>query len=412
MRSDRFVTFFCLVKKPLFDERFEGGNHRSLNITDNVTALTDDNGEPEPELDEFGRLVPRNKKPAEPIEKHKWPPCFCDKHATEYVLDARSGMFYHAGCEFFYDPKSKLYYGSKQQRYFSHLENSTCQYVPVENGEHGATVQAMTVEPEVILDTSARPVSSSSASTATIFINLKTKKLPAKKKSQQIKHSRDSLGSTETTASTSITLAPSSSAVAKQHCANIGKWEERRQELATTTTAAVPPALMTTTTTKSGAPVCLLCKRKFQSLEQLARHEAVSQLHKDNLLLHQAKTAESLTSTASATQYVDRARNRRELHGTTTDTNSMVAATITAGLIVANHQAVGSSIHDATDNTDTASFDPLGAQNVGRKMLQGMGWTNEAEDDSKRPTQHGITKEWDRIESSMNRAQNQQRRYR
>ena len=342
--------------------------------------------EGQPGLDEFGRLVPSVKKPIALPKKEEWPPCFCDRHAVDYVLDARSGMFYHADCEFFYDPKSRLYYGNKQQCYFRHVENSTRQYVRVD--DQGSSAAVMSSEPEAILDPKSRPTS---AGSSTISIKLKTTKFATKKKTQNTKHTRESLGSasTNSTCNTVVTSAASTTA-SKEHTQNIGKWQERRQELA----LAPPTCTATPATTKVGEPVCLLCKRKFQTIEQLRRHEEISQMHKDNLV--RAKNAEQ----QQAKQYVDRAQNRREMHGSSGFETVLLPAT------VMDPTNTFASLPEAPA-LDT--FDPLGAQNVGRKMLQGMGWTHDKPEGNAQ-AREGISKEWDRIEHTMGKAQSQRGR--
>lgn len=343
-----------------------------------------DGHQSEPEYDEFGRIVPRTKKQEIP-KKSEWPPCFCERHSVDYVLDVQSGMFFHAGCEFFYDPKSKLYYGNKQQSYFRHVENSTCQYVPV-TGEGGISAPQASVQPEAILDPKLGSTSASGA-TAAISIHLKTKKLPTKKV-QHIKHSQASSDSKNMNVH-SDRATPLTKPMAKQDSQNIDKWQERRQEL--TTENCVPKIAAT----KSGDPVCLLCKRKFKSLEQLQRHEQLSQMHKENLLRFKSTEPPVLA-------YMDRAQHRRELHQNTTTDLLVAASDLQTGFSAIEASEQIKSMVSVSEQVPT-NFDPLGEQNVGRKLLQEMGWKERAHNESS--TASGLVKEWDRIEYTMSRGQ-------
>jgi RNA-binding protein 5/10 len=58
---------------------------------------------------------------------------------------------------------------------------------------------------------------------------------------------------------------------------------------------------------------CLLCRRKFTSMDHLKRHEALSQLHKDNLSKSSSNTSGGVEE--GGVLYRDRASERRALHG-------------------------------------------------------------------------------------------------
>lgn len=344
----------------------------------NIDTATHDK-QPDPEFDEFGRSIPAKKASDATSIRQEWPPCFCDKHAADFVLDTRSGMFYHAISSFFYDPKSKLYYGNKQRLYYRFDEADNRRFVAVE--EQDTSTRVDTSEPEAILDPSNRPSSSSTSST--ISIKLKTKKLPTTKKFQSTKHPR-----------AASAIATSSAALPKEVAQTIGKWEERRQEQEQEPVPTGP----TTARTKDGEPVCLLCKRKFPTIDKLKRHEQVSQLHRDNLL-----RSKKLEPVATATQYVDRAHNRRSLYGDA-ETVSSSTITSTTGTVC----SMAESGIAPTGDPVSEAFDPLGSQNIGRKLLHGMGWSQDYSDRSSQ-THGGISKEWDRIENNI--TSNQQRIY-
>jgi hypothetical protein len=299
------------------------------------------------------------------VAKHKWPPCFCDKHAGDYVLDSRSGMFYHNDTDFFYDATSRLYYSNKQKLYFRLEEGPMRQFVSLQTD--GQSSQS-TSEPEGLFSRKER-----SGSKAIIAINLKTKKLAARK-SQVIKHPpRDSLGSHSTESSSTASLP-------KLQAAYINKWRARQQE-------PDIPSASELLTTKTGEPICLICKRKFKNPEQLVRHEKESQLHQDNIL--RLDTAEK-----RKTPYVDRSRIRRDMYGEGPCSSVLGPSAL---------PTIGDTLEVVTSlpaDTDQHLFDPLGSQNVGRKILQEMGWTKDKSDQTEQ-THQRLTQEWDRIESNM-----------
>ena len=74
---------------------------------------------------------------------------------------------------------------------------------------------------------------------------------------------------------------------------------------------------------KPKKPVCLLCRRKFASFKHLAKHEAESAMHRENLAKRQhhhprplpPRGAAGGADTTENGQYRDRAGERRGLHG-------------------------------------------------------------------------------------------------
>ena len=89
-------------------------------------------------------------------------------------------------------------------------------------------------------------------------------------------------------------------AVGRKPAAQLEKWATKRQELKGEKTQSQPPALpppqppqsqLTTATAATGLDqgvsqfadltqmCCLLCKRKFQTIEEIQKHERISKLH-------------------------------------------------------------------------------------------------------------------------------------
>jgi RNA-binding protein 5/10 len=80
-------------------------------------------------------------------------------------------------------------------------------------------------------------------------------------------------------------------AVGRKPAAQLEKWATKRQELKGETAVHVPVAVAVAATATAGEQgvsqfadlnqmCCLLCKRKFQSLEEIQKHERMSKLHK------------------------------------------------------------------------------------------------------------------------------------
>lgn len=228
-------------------------------------------------------------------------------------------MFYEPLSDFFYDPKSKLYYGNKTQAYYSYDPTQKSPFVKV----------------------SDVPVTTASTDSTVVAQDNKPK-IAIHIKSKSFKKNK---------------LPPVPSKEQQKYQADMSKWENRQQEIKEPDVA----------TTSKGEPVCTLCRRKFKSMEQLRYHERASQLHKDNLAKEEASS------------YVDRAAQRRTLHGD--DVAALPSATLDKPAALPT---------EAVKPQDT-----LNESNIGHKMLQKLGWKKEDRD-----TRHStLVKDWEKIES-------------
>mmetsp|Transcript_1445 Transcript_1445/g.3593 ORF Transcript_1445/g.3593 Transcript_1445/m.3593 type:complete len:261 (+) Transcript_1445:749-1531(+) len=252
-------------------------------------------------------------------------------------------MFYHASTEFFYDPKSKLYYGNKQKAYFRYCVGENPPFQELVNND------AAEKESQEEDDAKALPEKK------TIAICLKTKLLPETSREEEKVDEK-----TEQKVALSRTQ--------KTHAENMSRWLERGKEDSESNVLL---------RTKSGQPVCLLCRRKFQSAEKLHRHEKLSDLHKTNL----AKKKEM-----AAQLYRDRAQERRMLHG-------------------ADAPAIFKKVEETVEPRKAEAANPednLGASNIGNKMLQKLGWKSGSSlgRNFGESTLGGeIQKDWERIEA-------------
>ena len=335
---------------------------------------------------------------------------------------------------------SKLYYGNKKGAYFSYNETVDPPFVPVQQ-TITTTAEATSAQQD---DSGGRDVASSASridqggsaspsilATDPVLIlpnnNITTGGMnAASKPSIAIKLSTKKLGKKKPiSAATSPQLSNKDPKV-KKELADIEKWTEKQVELKqerhvslgqpTKQSTCVPVTAATTgdvasnqklvKTTSKGEPICVICKRKFGSVEKLQRHEQQSELHKQNLKkLEQAKqksnasyndnTTASDASTKrkqapthapneSIQQYEDRAQKRRDLHGPIDSTITGITPDVAR--------------REIAQNGGSLPVDTLGKDNVGHQLLQKLGWNaeNVATGGTASDT---IRKEWDQIEA-------------
>ncbi|KAI8141338.1 hypothetical protein BJV82DRAFT_173548 [Fennellomyces sp. T-0311] len=120
---------------------------------------------------------------------------------------------------------------------------------------------------------------------------------------------------------------------------------------------------------------CLLCQRKFKTLQDLQRHQQVSELHKKNLQdpvcvgkaqmkIRYVKTeAEQAEERATEQSYRNRAAERRQAYGQPEKP------------ALPTFQRPNPRPVRPVDKTSSASVEtPINDDNVGARMLQQMGW--------------------------------------
>jgi RNA-binding protein 5/10 len=298
----------------------------------------------------------------------KWPPPF-DTDGAAYVFDAVSGMFYEAMADFFYDPKTKLYYGNKQKVYYT--------FQPGEDPPFSALAPSEGIEVTALSESNGPKPEAKKK----IAISLKTTVLPGESDSttrELTKNPKDAKKAKS---------APPTNRPPKQHAVNMEKWSERGKEIREGSDAPTkdPP------TTTKGQPICLLCRRKFASVEKLKQHEELSALHKENLQKEKEADAEKEQEAMASMEYRDRALERRIMHGP--DTASLPALPRDLDAPAAREADV------------VRPEDNLGASNVGNQMLQKMGWKSGASlgrnaGSGVSSAEEGqLVKDWEKIES-------------
>lgn len=226
-------------------------------------------------------------------------------------------------------------------------------------------------------------------------------------------------GASEACSSKPSTPKHSTSAATKRLANDISRWNRKQSELQQSTLSAEP---VSTADPKAPDPnsvtakelsdadlasydykdreriACLLCQRKFKSIDTLHRHEAESQLHKDNLasteLCRQAvakileSTAEQTTNPddsrvgvastcdavlASVPTYRDRASERRAVFGA--DTPSKHNDTDPRTKFYDGPLAKVSASYEIEATPQSAPEKPIDSDNIGSKLLAMMGWS-------------------------------------
>ncbi|KAI8452906.1 hypothetical protein BY996DRAFT_4583894, partial [Phakopsora pachyrhizi] len=196
----------------------------------------------------------------------------------------------------------------------------------------------------------------------------------------------------------------------KKMVANIQKWNSKHQEISNPNhTEEVQQESNSTQEAGSANEddysdfnrmTCLLCQRQFKSVEDLSRHNSLSNLHKGNLQSDKLRRAAKLRKAASLRAG---ANNTNLLTGTKTTTVMTTTATVTATTMAApaapkytDRAAARREVYGQPDAPDSdkhqakkARYEPaplppqppaqpdkdgIQSTNVGSKMLEKMGW--------------------------------------
>ena len=290
------------------------------------------------------------------LEACEWPPCF-DTNGPAFVFDSRSGMFYESRSDFFYDPKSKLYYGNKKGAYFRYDDSKSPPFVEVHKVAPAATDAAADVATGLAGKSPESPTDPTEPKGKTVIaIKLKSKKPKGVEDAKPI---------------------PLITKAQKDHVANIEKWSEKRVEIESSEGnsnkfPSEPPQTVTETpssetskivTTAKGEPICTICKRKFPTIEKLRLHEKVSDLHKQNILKLAADTEKR--KLVPSTEYQDRAKKRREMHGADPT-------------MPPPKSGVGAASMETSSSLRATTAENLGSDNIGNQLLQKLGWKGES----------------------------------
>mmetsp|Transcript_340 Transcript_340/g.762 ORF Transcript_340/g.762 Transcript_340/m.762 type:complete len:378 (-) Transcript_340:442-1575(-) len=324
-------------------------------------------------------------------------------------------MFYEPFSDFFYDPKTKLYYGNAKKKYFRYdgdAEGGKGRFRPIGgeegNGGEGGGGDAVSGVATAALGggestKNATPTPGSAVESKPEKVELKPKiaislktTIPPKDSNTTVKSlnevaamektklQKKVVQRKESTLSAGETNAAGIHQPLKKHAKDMDKWSERVREMRDETDAKCdvvpPPSSKKIKTTASGQPICVLCRRKFPTLEKLRQHEKLSALHKENLAKKAAKDADAAAARkkrteSSADTYRDRTKERRLMHGGSLGANPDSTSSHAEALLAHSLNNNGNSsaerkVAEAIRPEDTLNNDA----NVGNKLLQKLGW--------------------------------------
>ena len=422
------------TKKRRFDD---SGGERGGRV------LGDEQQQQQQQHDKYKQLRDQFNKRQKEQRRGEWPPSF-DTEGASFLFDSRSGMFYHPPSDFFYDPKTKLYYSNKKTQYFRFVggdDSTEIPFLPLESGGGGGGIEAAVAaregggsitEGEIATESSKSAAGSDSEQKSKmIAISLKTKAPfnPSSKSLNEVAATeKQNMAARSLTADTTPLLPPYSVVPQshKKHEEDMNKWSGRIKELynnETVSSAENPDpssAPRELKTTSRGQPICLLCRRKFASVEKLDQHEKLSALHKENLA---KKASVALAADADksskqneeeASSYRDRSKERRMMYG-----DDLLAYSHSLGPS-SRAEAILAQVDGRSRTATTAEMtkeiirpeDTLGNTNVGNNLLQKLGWKSgdtlgrkqDGESDDAKPkggrdAASSLKSDWERIES-------------
>jgi len=342
------------------------------------------------------RSQPTGSMPKDDLDVFRWPPAF-ESSGSDYVFDPRSNMFYEPKSDFFFDCHSKLYYSNKKKAYFCLADQSTMTFEEIlpekssgkksmEPNAHDKGEKKKSIQIRIKSKSLSRPRQPS------VPRGRSDEKLDPKRLEQiQNVEKWNNQMSLKTTmlqprisSSLPRTLATSSDCIGSMQkvldMAKIASQElSSRVELDLSDTKQDLKGIVSTA---AGQPICVVCRRKFASVDQLRRHEQHSELHKTNIAKSKVSDTTSAVTQATPTQYQDRAKKRRLLHSD-------------LPVVLQNKR------HHSVDVLERQVVNPgfaLGEQNIGNQLFQKMLSTSSSTGKATSTVSESIRDDWKRIE--------------
>eukprot|EP00644_Phytophthora_capsici_P016114 jgi/Phyca11/568292/estExt2_Genewise1.C_PHYCAscaffold_280248 len=251
-------------------------------------------------------VVPHFEEP-----KKMWPLPF-ETAGGSYVYVSEYGLYWEPESLFYYDAHTKVYYNSFSGAYYRCVN-------PRSSGAAAFQVFAAPVPVDDELYNEATAVKTPPSSKQALSLSLKKDK----KKGAGI----------------SFAIKTSAIGMKRKSADDIAKWSQL---------SSVIDAL---TNVPQEVPICLLCRRKFGSLEMLHKHEKLSKLHLTNL----AKAKENKQHVAAQYREHEKEMERNAKKQQKEDAQSTVAATSASKM---NSEPPASSLESG----------------IGGKLLKMMGW--------------------------------------
>uniref|UniRef100_A0AAV1U7X8 RNA-binding protein n=1 Tax=Peronospora matthiolae TaxID=2874970 RepID=A0AAV1U7X8_9STRA len=363
-------------------------NDQPSSVAADVSALLDSAA---------AQVVPRFEEP-----KKLWPAPF-ETAGGSYVYVSEYGLYWDPDSLFYYDPPTSLYYNSFTGVYYRCVSPAGSRAaafqvfvppVPVNDDAYQEECTAATAASKPVMSISLKK---DKKKTSGISFSLKTAAFGATLASSKLSSTKSSA------AASTVTAVNVASGMKRKSAGDIAKWSQRQQEAkkqksedvditpiqqqqqrtepsalsiadhgeATTfadssqqraTVSAVNHAVDSVidalTNVPQEAPICLLCRRKFGSLEILRKHETLSKLHLANL----AKARENKQHIAAQQrehemQVEQLAKKQRQ--------DSHAPSTAPCGIDRRSASTPGSK---------SANPEPTLESGIGGKMLKMMGW--------------------------------------
>jgi len=230
-----------------------------------------------------------SEKKAEPLSE--WPTPF-DEGGMTYRVDPESGLYFEEKSGYYFDYSNKTYYSTVKKKHYKYENKSFVECEAPSTKVEGSSKPKKSKEKKGLLSFSID---------GSIRKKIEEQAKEAEQESSSQKKAEVKGSATK--------LSKVTSKKAKEISKNIEQWNINQKKLG-----------------KLDKPVCLLCRRKFKSVEKLKRHELKSEMHKENLRkkkmgiskpisVAEPKTVEQATKAAEAAGYVDRAGERRKAFG-------------------------------------------------------------------------------------------------
>ncbi|XP_066152736.1 RNA-binding protein 5-like isoform X1 [Euwallacea fornicatus] len=312
---------------------------------------------------------------------------------TSYMYDKMTGYQYDSSTGLYYDPTSTYYWNSVIQKYLF-WDHDKCTYLLAPTydnyGSNGSVTAAPAAATSVIADVESasseeqKTRQSSVTSTAKHVPEKHDKVKVAKKIAKDMERWAKTLNQKKEVTSTRSASEGYISSNSASADIGFSVLEKKSAILPTAsfkneamTSEAVPetpkPHLVAAYGESESSDededslldftrlICNLCKRQLGSAEALHKHAKISSLHKQNLEARRKKKAEN---NPGKIVYRDRAKERRLKYG---DPDEPQPSKLKEKYL----KALSSEIPAASASVS----EPIGAENVGNRLLQKMGWT-------------------------------------
>ncbi|TYZ69398.1 hypothetical protein PybrP1_007735, partial [[Pythium] brassicae (nom. inval.)] len=311
---------------------YGGSGHQEPSLDSEVTSF----------LESVAAAAAAAAAPPPPADRPKkqWPLPF-ETGGGSFVFAGEHGLYYDADSMFYYDTQSKLYYSAFSGEYFCCRDGATFALFapPAPSDDAPLTLSKKEKKPLAFGAVTGSSVAASKL--------------------------KDAFSGDPPAA---VGATPS---MKRKSADDIAKWSQLQRgskdadsgkkpaplaspPVATSASPAAAAALDTLVSAAAEAPICLLCRRKFTSMELLRKHETLSALHQANL----AKAKAHKDALAAQYRELEQERKERAEEEEQDRKRQRVAAASAA-------PAAPSAASAAPPSLETG---------IGGKMLKMMGW--------------------------------------